>query len=402
MNLGMIGLGTVGSSVFKRIEESKEEMQRLLKARLDVVCILVKDRDKGRKGKGELLTTTDWELFSEACTYDVVFEAMNGVDPAYTYTKALLTRGTAVVTANKKLVSEHGEELEELAQMHGTYYSYDACVAGAIPIVSALKSTLATTDVARISGILNGSTNYMLTEMTEHGRSYSEVLKEAQQLGYAEEDPTADVSGYDAWYKIRILSKLAFGSWPQEEAIGRTGLESLHHWQVQIAREHGFSMKLVAEAECDTNGKPVGRVGVALVHRSHPFYSVSGVTNGVLVEGEDIGELLFTGPGAGGAATANSVVEDFVLHERASYLRRSPRATPWSEREAKQQYAVFSSREDVSAVKHSLGERGITIHVARSYEEGALFVIEAERTSHLPYPLYRIYGEFEKQMEHTH
>ncbi|WP_054711417.1 homoserine dehydrogenase [Bacillus sp. JCM 19041] len=275
--------------------------------------------------------TSSWEQFLRV-DYDIVFEAMNGTEPARTYTKALLKCGTPVITANKMLVAIHGDELEESAQQANVYYGWDAAVCGAVPIVNALKTVLPTTEIRSVQGVLNGTTNYILTQM-KGGRTYIEALGEAQHLGYAEEDPTADVEGFDAAYKICLLAKLCFGEWIKPNLVARQGIKLVDVWHMQVAIELGFSLKLLAQATVNNQGEVVCSVKPTFIALTHPLAQVEDVINGVCINGTSIGQLVFTGPGAGKQTTANSVVEDFVLHEQNRNLKREPRLEKINEKE---------------------------------------------------------------------
>ncbi|WP_078390873.1 homoserine dehydrogenase [Shouchella patagoniensis] len=331
MKIGLIGFGTVGTGIYERIIQSQDEIERLLGKRINIVSILVKNQAKVRDASVIERVTSSWEHFLKT-DYDLVFEAMNGTEPARTYTKALLKRGIPVISANKKLVATHGEELEDTAQQANVYYGWDAAVCGAVPIVNVLKTVLPTTEISSVQGVLNGTTNYILTRMKE-GKTYIEALEEAQQLGYAEEDPSADVEGFDAAYKIGLLAKLCFGEWIKPDLIAREGIKLIDVWHIQVALELGFSLKLLAQAAVNKRGDLVCSVKPTFIASTHPLAAVEDVINGVCINGTAIGQLVFSGPGAGKQTTANSVVEDFVLHEQNRKLKREPRIEKLTEKE---------------------------------------------------------------------
>lgn len=320
ISIGLIGFGTVGSGVYERIEKTKKLLEKRLGEEVSITAILVKHHQKERvtKIKGALLTNNPAEFLQ--LNFDVVFEAAGGMEPTKSYILHFLEREVPVITANKDLVAMHGKELEEVAAAHGVYFGYEAAVGGGIPIINSLRANLATTKISKVSGILNGTTNYILTEMNEKKKSFVEALANAQTLGYAEADPTNDVEGIDAWYKLRILSKLCFGIWPEKEAISCCGLTAVEDWQIGLAESLGLKLKLIAEATFN-NGKVEGYVSPSFLAPTHPLAFIRGVTNAVCLEGDDIGELVFSGPGAGKEATSNSMVEDFVLLQKESFHR---------------------------------------------------------------------------------
>ncbi|MBU8905518.1 homoserine dehydrogenase [Desertibacillus haloalkaliphilus] len=393
ISIGLLGFGTVGEGVFERIYSAKAEIEQVLGDRVEVKKILVKDFQKQRNADEQLFTDNPNDFFKDR--YDIVFEQMGGVEPAKDYISRLLNRNVPVITANKKLIAFAGRELEALANEHGSFISYEAAVAGGIPIINVLSSLLPTTAITKVSGILNGTTNYIVTEMNEKGRDFDEVLEEAQALGFAEADPTDDVEGFDAWYKLRILSKLCFGSWAEQSTFARIGIRNVERWHIEAAKTHGLKMKLVAEAR--TDGERVfGGVRPSFVAQSHPLATVDGVTNAVHLEGESGTNLLFTGPGAGKEPTANSMVEDFVHHFRQTkqpeYKRKNIKAcTNQSE------WLLFFKKEDVDRVKEHLDQ--ITYHLNEVIEEDegfGWFITTDTCVEYLPltdvYDSYPIYG----------
>ncbi|GAE26705.1 homoserine dehydrogenase [Halalkalibacter wakoensis JCM 9140] len=377
--IGLIGFGTVGSGVYERLNQSKEEIHQVLGEKVEVAAILVKDRQKKRTVHVDALVTTNWEQFLEAGPYDLVFEAIGGIEPALTYTKYWLEKGIPVITANKKLVAEKGEYLEKAAQVNSTYYGYEAAVAGGIPIINALKGTLATTAISRVSGILNGTTNYMLTEMIEKNRSFADVLIEAQQLGYAEADPTDDLEGYDAWYKIRILSRLCFGYWPQAEDFSKKGVSAMMDWHVEVGERIGFKIKLIAEAWLGDKNV-AGRVSPAFLTQTEPLTSVRGVTNGISLEGNSINQLLFIGPGAGKEATANSMVEDLIFHERTKNFKKAEGRNASYGNETFTHSFVFLTHEQRDQALQWVKDHQISVLDTFSHHEGEVGSLNIQRS----------------------
>lgn len=315
LNVGVIGFGTVGSGIYERLLNSREELKEIFQTEVQVTKILVKDdtKDRGYTQVKTLTTSDPNEFFNQQ--YDIVFEAIGGVEPAKGYIVKLIQSGTAIITANKELIAKHGKELEELARQYGVYLGFEAAVGGGIPIVNSFKTLFSTTPIHSVTGILNGTTNYILTEMKEKNRAFADVLAEAQQLGYAEADPTDDIEGYDALYKVQILSRLAFNSWPNENNFSCKGMNVIEEEAIDFAERNELAIKLIARTYIE-NGVIHGFVSPAFVTKDHPLYNINGVTNGVCIDGATIDRITMSGPGAGKDATANSMVEDFVLHEQ--------------------------------------------------------------------------------------
>jgi homoserine dehydrogenase len=391
LHIGLIGYGTVGSGVYDRLENTKEEIQKIIGKPCEVAAILVKDRQKKRVAEVDTIVTTSWQEFSEASKYDVIFEAIGGVEPAFSYTSEWLKKGVPVITANKKLVAEKGEILEKLAQDHSTYYGYEAAVAGGIPIINALKGTLTTTPISRVTGILNGTTNYMLTEMIENHRNFTDVLIEAQEKGYAEADPTDDIEGFDAWYKIRILSRLCFGKWPVAEEFPRKGVSEIEDWYVEIGERLGFKLKLIGEAWM--NGSKVkGRVTPAFLSTTEALANVRGVMNGISLEGNTIDQLLFIGPGAGKEATSNSMVEDFIFHERVKTGNRNSNLVEVKQVETYEHALLFISHSQRELALEWVKQHKISVIETYSHQEGEGWIIQVNNLTS-PFKYFPIYGD---------
>ncbi len=390
LQIGLIGFGTVGSGVYERLTNTKEQLEQLLGEEIHISAILVKSRQKQRATDIEAFVTTSWEEFCNSTDFNIIFEAIGGIEPALSYTSKWLEKGVPVITANKKLVAEKGQLLERLAEQHSTYYGYEAAVAGGIPIINALKGTLTTTPISRISGILNGTTNYMLTEMIESHRGFADVLLEAQELGYAEADPTDDLEGFDAWYKIRILSRLCFGSWPSSIEFSRKGVSTIKDWHVEIGERLGFKIKLIAEA-WQGEAKVNGSVTPAFLTQNEPLASVRGVTNGISIEGDSINQLLFIGPGAGKEATANSMVEDFLFHERTRHSQRSLGMKAEQRKESFTHAFVFLTHAEREIALHWVKKNQIAVIDTFSHHEGEGWIINS--TDVTPFETYPIYGD---------
>ncbi len=309
--VALLGYGTVGASVHRLLEESGDEIERATGHRLRVTRALVRDVAKQRAFSPEpgILTDDFREILGDP-SVQVVAEVMGGVDPAGGYVVELLRAGRAVVTANKQLVARRGAELFEAAAAGGVQLRFEASVCAAIPVIKVLRESLVVTNVHRVLGIVNGTTNFILSAMAE-GRSYGDALAEAQRLGFAEADPTEDVAGLDAAAKTAILATVAFGSRVPLEWVGVEGIEHVTLEHVAAARALGMHVKLVGRATLVGDRVDV-RVEPAFVDGHHPLAAVEGAFNAVMLQGDAIREITLEGPGAGGSETASAVVADMV------------------------------------------------------------------------------------------
>ncbi|MDA9916038.1 homoserine dehydrogenase [bacterium] len=313
IRIGLLGAGSVGSQVARLLIENREELAKRVGAELELVGIAV--RNKNAKRDVDLpkeLITEDAE--SVILGSDIVIELAGGIEPAKTWIKMALNAGADVITANKALIAAHGSELTALAQQFGAQLYYEAAVGGAIPIIRPLRASLAGDKINRVMGIVNGTTNYILDQMETTGASFEDALNEAQALGYAEADPTADVEGFDAASKAAILAGLAFHSDMPVEKVYREGITSITALQIETARQAGYTVKLLAICErAGENGQGlVARVHPTLIPLDHPLAAVRGAYNAVFVEAESAGRLMFYGAGAGGKETASAVLGDLV------------------------------------------------------------------------------------------
>jgi homoserine dehydrogenase len=309
--VALLGYGTVGSSVNRMLTENEEEIERATGHRLRVVKALVRDAAKERPfAAAEGVLTTSFEEIRDDPSIQVVAEVMGGVEPTGEHVLELLRAGKSVVTANKQLLARRGAELFAAASEGGVQLRFEASVCAAIPVVKVLRESLVVTNVHRVLGIVNGTTNFILTRM-EAGGSYADALAEAQRLGYAEADPTDDVSGADAAAKMAILATVAFGSRVGLEDVTYRGIEDVTPEVVAAARELDMVVRLVGAASL-VDGSVDVRVGPALVDRSHPLAAVDGPFNAVMLQGDAIREITLEGPGAGGIETASAVVADMV------------------------------------------------------------------------------------------
>ncbi|WP_338083495.1 homoserine dehydrogenase [Fictibacillus nanhaiensis] len=312
VSVGLLGLGTVGSGVVRMIEGNREELQHRVGCPVYIEKILVQSMEKERlvSIKEDWLTQQPSEVLQNS-SIQVVIEVMGGIELAREYITLALQNKKHVITANKDLMALHGEELLQIAYKNGCDLFYEASVAGGIPIIRSLVDGLASDRITKMMGIVNGTTNYILTKMDKQQRDYEEVLKEAQELGYAEADPTSDVEGIDAARKMAILSTLGFSMHIHLDDVNVTGISRVTQEDLEYARQFGYTLKLIGNAKKD-NGKVEISVEPTLLPDSHPLASVQNEYNAVYVYGESVGETMFFGPGAGQLPTATSVVSDLV------------------------------------------------------------------------------------------
>ena len=315
IRIALIGAGTVGSKVASLMLEQSEDLEARSGAPLVLVGVGVKDASKSRPGIPKELITADVPGLL-AKDIDIVVEVMGGIEPARTHILDAMSRGISVVTANKELLARDGATLAAAAEKNNVDLYYEASVAGAIPLLRPLRESLVGDRVKKILGIVNGTTNYILTKMDETGASFKDALTEAQKLGYAETDPSADVEGNDAAAKAAIVAQLAFHTRVTIDDVYCEGITKVSASDVKAAKEMGFAIKLLAIAERLDEESIVVRVHPAMIPRSHPLASVREAFNAVFVEAEAAGSLMFYGRGAGGAPTASAVLGDLVAVAR--------------------------------------------------------------------------------------
>ena len=315
IRIALIGAGTVGSKVASLMLEQSEDLEARSGAPLVLVGVGVKDASKSRPGIPKELITADVPGLL-AKDIDIVVEVMGGIEPARTHILDAMSRGISVVTANKELLARDGATLAAAAEKNNVDLYYEASVAGAIPLLRPLRESLVGDRVKKILGIVNGTTNYILTKMDETGASFKDALAEAQKLGYAETDPSADVEGNDAAAKAAIVAQLAFHTRVTIDDVYCEGITKVSDSDVKAAKEMGFVIKLLAIAERLDDESIVVRVHPAMIPRSHPLASVREAFNAVFVEAEAAGSLMFYGRGAGGAPTASAVLGDLVAVAR--------------------------------------------------------------------------------------
>lgn len=309
IKIGLIGLGTVGGGVFKVLKDFPD---------VEITKIAVKNIDKPRNIEGldrAMLTTDPYEIVNNPES-TVVAELIGGVHPAYELIKKAIENGKHVVTANKELLAKHGEELFNYAEQHNVVILYEAAIAGGIPLIMPIKTILAGNKITKIEAILNGTTNYILTNMDVNQSSYETVLKEAQELGYAEADPTGDVEGFDSTYKLTTLATITFNKRVKLENVYREGITKIKAEDIKYANELGYKIKLVAYAHIDENDNADVRVHPMFVSKEETLAHINYVKNAITLTGSPVGKITLSGAGAGEMPTASSVVGDILAIER--------------------------------------------------------------------------------------
>ena len=309
--IALLGMGTVGGGVYEIIEKQKEEMPFKIGAALEVVKVLVRNKAKyADRIPAEKLTDV-WEDVIGDDSIDIVVEVMGGIEPARTYIKAALEKGKHVVTANKDLMAMHGHELLELAGENHCDLLFEAAVAGGIPIIRPLKQCLAGNNITEIMGIINGTTNFILTKMKEDGMDFGEALQLATDLGYAEADPTADIEGYDAGRKLAIMASIAFHTPVTFDDVFTEGITKITAKDMRYAKEMGCSIKLLGIAKNTETGIEV-KVHPTMIPENHPLAAVNDSFNAVFVHGDAVDDAMFYGRGAGALPTGSAVVGDIM------------------------------------------------------------------------------------------
>ena len=302
--IAVLGAGNIGSAVIERLENLDNEI-----VNIDLKSVLVSDVSKDRTFNNDLVTDNFEEILNDN-SIDLVIEVLGGVEPGKEYIKSLLGNGKAVITANKDIIADCGNELVQLAQENNTCLYFEAAVAAGIPVLKPLIESLRGENLNRVTGIINGTSNYMLTSM-EEGSTYEDALSTAQELGYAEPDPTNDVEGIDAMYKAMILSLICFGATPDKDNVHTEGISSITKEDFDWASRLNKTIKLVALIDNEGGGFNA-RVHPVLIDTKHPLAAIRGALNAVVVEGENINQLVFSGPGAGAAPTASAVIGDVL------------------------------------------------------------------------------------------
>lgn len=312
VKIALLGLGNVGRGVWMILNSNKEEIMKRSGYEVEVAKILVRDISKARGVEVPLgLLTTDFNDIINDDEIKIVVEVMGGIEPAREYMLAAMDKKKHIVTANKMLLATGGDELFEKADKEGVMFNYEASVAGGIPIINGINESLTANKVERLYGIVNGTTNYILTKMSFDGLDFDDALKEAQEKGYAEVDPTSDIEGFDSQYKLAILSSLAFGTKIKIEDVYREGITKIESVDIQYAKEFKKVIKLLVIVK-DNEGRLELRVHPTMIPENHPLANVYDSFNAVLIKGNAVGDLMFYGRGAGDLPTGSAVVSDVV------------------------------------------------------------------------------------------
>ncbi|MFC5589520.1 homoserine dehydrogenase [Sporosarcina soli] len=312
IKVAILGFGTVGEGIYRILQERKEAIQKETGYTIDVHSILVRNKGKVRLTIPGTKVTDDVQEILSNPEIDVVFEAIVGEEPAYTYLSEAIEKGCHVITANKAMFAKHGPALLKHAQFRDVKVCYEATTAGGVPIIRTISSLLPADRVRRIRGVLNGTSNFILTKMREEGISFEAALREAQARGFAEADPTDDVGGMDAFRKLMILSTLAFGKQPDWQDVPIVGIDQLTIPDIADASKGNLRYRHVANITIEADGTLRGSVGPVLIEPGHQLYGVDGVDNAVIVDTEHLGALTLIGPGAGMYPTASAMVGDLL------------------------------------------------------------------------------------------
>jgi homoserine dehydrogenase len=379
--IGMLGCGVVGSQVAALLEKNNAELSTRAGANLVLKKIAVRDIKAARDGVNPSLFTTDAQSVIDDPEIDIIVEVMGGIDPARELILSAIKNGKSVVTANKALLATHGADLFTAADKKGVDLYYEAAVAGAIPIIRPMRESLVGDQITRVMGIVNGTTNYILTKMDEEGLAFADVLKEAQSLGYAESDPTADIEGVDAASKAAIIAGLAFHSRVSVDDVYREGISSITADDVAVAKTMNHVIKLLAIAELTSDDRISVRVHPTLIPRSHPLAAVREAFNAVFVEAKSAGQLMFYGRGAGGAPTASAILGDLVAVTRHRVGDSTgPRESDYADRaiapisDTKTQFLIRLNVADkpgvLAAIAQVFATEGVSIQTVRQSGRG--------------------------------
>jgi len=358
-SIAVLGAGNIGSAVLTRVKELDHNVLNL-----ELKGVLVNDTSKDRGVNNELLTDNFDDILNDD-SIDLVIEVLGGVEPGKEYIKSLLQKGKAVITANKDIIADCGQELITLAEENNTCLYFEAAVAAGIPVLKPLIESLRGEELTKVLGIINGTSNYILTSM-EEGSTYEDALSTAQELGYAEPDPTNDVEGVDAKYKAMILSLLCFGVSPESDAVFTEGISNITKEDFDWASRLDKTIKLVAQIDSNENGFNA-RVHPVLIDKKHPLAAIRGALNAVVAEGENIDQLVFSGPGAGANPTASAIMGDVLS---ACHQLNSDQSNWYPLREYKGENKSFEDVESSMFIRLSVNdEPGVLAKIAGTFGE---------------------------------
>jgi homoserine dehydrogenase len=367
ITVGILGLGTVGTGVVKLLKDDP---------RFRVKWVAVRDKSKVREVDLSSIRVTDkpFDLVNDP-EVEIVIEVAGGISPAYDLIKRAVEMGKHIVTANKEVIAKHGSEIFELANRHNVTVLFEAAVGGGVPLISTIQRGLQANEITSVAGILNGTTNYILTAMQERGQSFEEALGEAKRLGFAEADPTNDVEGFDVAYKITILASLAFGRFVETESVHREGITSITDLDIAVAREFGYRIKMIGLARRGKGCLDV-RAHPMLVPIHHLLASVEGANNAIFISGHAVGQVMLVGPGAGQMPTASAVVGDLInlasalrLPDFAPYFQPSIETGEFpvcSIEDSEGAFYIRLETEDtpgvIGNIGHALGDHGVSVN----------------------------------------
>ncbi len=382
LKVALLGCGVVGSQVARQLLEQAEDLRARIGRPLELVGIAVRRLEIERPGIDRALLTDDALALASRSDVDLVIELLGGIEPARTLILAAIAAGSSVITANKALLAEDGATIYSAAEDAGVDLYYEAAVAGAIPIVRPLRESLVGDEVTAVVGIVNGTTNFILDQMHSEGTDFSTALVQAQQLGFAEADPTADVEGFDAASKAAILASLAFHTRVRLSDVDREGITGVTAADIAAAKERGCVIKLLARCSLSPDGSIALGVHPTMVAKAHPLASIPGAYNAIFIESRNAGQLMFMGPGAGGSPTASAVLGDLVTAAR-NRVRGGlgPGESHYSERgitpagEISSRYYVSMTVHDepgvLAAVATCFAQHGVSLQAVRQESQGA-------------------------------
>jgi homoserine dehydrogenase len=367
ITVGILGLGTVGTGVVKLLKDDP---------RFRVKWVAVRDKSKLREVDLSSIRVTDkpFDLVNDP-EVEIVIEVAGGISPAYELIKRAIEQGKHIVTANKEVIAKHGSEIFELANRNNVTVLFEAAVGGGVPLISTIQRGLQANELSSVAGILNGTTNYILTAMQERGQTFDDALAEAQRLGFAEADPTNDVEGFDVAYKITILASLAFGRFVDTDSVHREGISKITDLDIAVAREFGYRIKMIGLARRGAGCLDV-RAHPMLVPARHPLASVEGANNAIFISGHAVGQVMLVGPGAGQMPTASAVVGDLInlasalrLPDFAPYFQPSIDTGEFplcSVEESESAFYIRLETDDtpgvIGNIGHALGGHSVSVH----------------------------------------
>ena len=398
IDIALLGFGTVGKGVYETIQSHQERLQFFLGKPVKIVAILVRNLDKHHFQDNEILFTDRFEEIMQLNKLDVVIDAIVGTDPGYTYVKRAIERNCHVITANKEMFAHHGQELLSLAKDHHVSVGFEATVGGGIPVIQTLRKLLKINHVSKIEGIINGTSNFILTSMREDGLSFEETLAIAQEKGYAEEDPTNDIEGFDAYFKALVLSNVMFGRHPEKANIVRKGITNITQEKIQYAESLGLKFKHVVKLE-KQDGRIQCKIQPVLVSISHPFYSIEGVQNAVSIHADIVGNISLVGPGAGEFPTASAIIEDLLhLYQEQLPSFYSDESESTDQQEEIGQWLLFKKQQDQYVFPHTM-EKVEQLSDQVLYVKGKAADINTFESKHSDVFVYPIEGCFQFSKE---